>query len=481
MLEDPQQGNGRPRHAVNGRKGRREVPGGWPEFSYRELVERVPAVLYVDTSDESSSALYMSPQTDSMFGYSRGEWLEDPDLWVKIFHPEDRERVLGEHDRARRDGGPFEAEYRLVARDGSVVWVRYEAIPIEEGGEEPGQRAGVLLDITDRKFYEEKLRNSEERFRLVAGATGEAIWDNDLLTGVQEWDGATEALFGYPPHRGKTGAWWEERIHPEDKDRVISRLADVLDGDEELWEAEYRFRRADGSYAHVVDKGRVVRDGAGDPVRMVGSMRDVTDSRRHQEVLRRSEELFRSTFEAAAVGMAHLTPNGRWLRINDKLCEISGYPREELLGMSYLDFTLPGDLAAGEERLRRLLDGRTGPYSVERRFVRKDGSRVWVNLSVSLVRGSSGEPEFLVCVAEDVTERKLAELVPDPLNPKEMVVLRLASEGLSNPRIAERLAYSVHAIKLHMRCIYTKLKLEARTRQEVVARAVDIGLIKPHR
>lgn len=455
-----------------------------PEARCRSLMKKVQTVLYVDASDEANSAIYANPQGESLPGKSRDEWLEYSDVWdllMKRLHPEDRECVLGAHLRARAENTPFEAEYRLIARDGSVVWVRDEAVPVEDGDGRPGKRIGVLLDITDRKLYEERLRKSRERHRLIARATGEAIWDNDLLSGEQEWDGATEALFGYPPHRAKTGAWWEERIHPDDRERVLSGLAAMLGGGGESWEEEYRFRRADGSYASVLDRGRVVRDTGGEPVRMVGAMRDVTEKRSREEALKRSEELFRKTFEVAAVGMAHVSPDGGWLRINDKLCEISGYPREELLGMSYLDLALPDDLAAGEERVRRLLDGGTVPYSVERRYVRKDGSRVWVNLSVSLVRTASGEPDYIVCVAEDVTKRKLEELVPDPLTPKEMVVLRLAAEGLSNRRIAERLTYSVHAIKLYMRSIFTKLRLEVRTRQEAVARAVDIGLIKPHR
>lgn len=578
--------------------------GPGPEAWYRELVERVPAVLYVDASDESSSAIYTSPQSDSMFGYSRGGWLEDPELWVRMLHPEDRERVLAAHDRARRARGPFEEEYRLIARDGSVVWVRDEAVPVDG---EPGRRAGVLLDITERKLYEERLRESEERYRelfenamegiakispeggvieqcnpayaralgltpgevvgrsffefvdgenetearrqrdlrlsgagseyevtitaadgeekvlscggyplhgpdgayegavqtatdvterrrheealkkseerfqLVAGVTGEAIWDNDLASGAQEWDGATEALFGYPPHRSRTGAWWEERIHPEDRYRVLSGIEAMLDSRGGRWEAEYRFRRADGSYASVLDRGRVVRDGDGRPERMVGAMADVTHRKLNEEELRKSEELFRRTFEAAGVGMAHVAPDGKWLTVNDKLCEILGCTRDKILRMSFRDLTPGEDLEAGEERLRRLLGGRTGPYSIERRFVREDGSRVWVGASVSLVRSASGEPDYVVCVAEDVTERKLEELVPDPLTPKEMVVLRLASEGLSNPQVAERLAYSVHAVKLYLQNIFTKLRLETRTRREAVSRAVDIGLIKPQR
>lgn len=337
--------------------------------------------------------------------------------------------------------------------------------------------ANVLTDITDRKRHEEALRRSEERFRLVARVTGEAIWDNDLATGRQEWDGATEALFGYPPHEGRSGEWWEERVHPDDRGRVLLGLAAVLEGGGEAWEEEYRFRRADGSYATVVDRGIVLRDGAGRSVRMVGAMADVTERRRQQEEIAAGEERFRTTFEAAAVGMAHLSPDGRWLRVNEKLCEILGYSREELLAMSYLDLALPDDLVAGEERVRKLLDGRTGPYSVERRFLRKDGSRVWVDLSVSVVRAASGGPDHVVCVAEDVTARKIAELVPDPLTPRELVVLRGMAAGRKNAQIAKDLAYGLGTVKLDARNVLAKLGV--RDRRQAAARAVDVGLFPP--
>lgn len=144
--------------------------------------------------------------------------------------------------------------------------------------------------------------------------------------------------------------------------------------------------------------------------------------------------------------------------------------------MTYRDLALPEDLAAGEERLGRLLDGRTGPYSVERRFVRKDGPRVWVNLSVSLVRTASGEPDFLICVAEDVTESKLRELAPEPLTGTEIEVLGLMAAGLTNSQIAQRLSYSLGGIKHHVHRIIAKLG--ARNRGEAVTRAVDSGMIR---
>lgn len=317
----------------------------------------------------------------------------------------------------------------------------------------------------------------EERFRLVAAVTREAIWDSDLTTGAKEWDGATETLFGYPSDRGKTSEWWEGRVHPDDRGRVLSGLRAALEGPDELWEEGYRFRRADGSYAHVLDRGIVVRDPAGEPVRMVGAIADVTERKRHEEGLRRSEELFRMTFEAAAVGMAHVSPEGRWLRVNEAFCEISGYARAELMGGSPRDLSPPEDLETGEERVRRLLDGRSGSYSEERRYVRKDGSRVWVDLSVSLVSTSSGAPDYLACVAEDVTARKLAELLPDPLTGREISVLRLMAAGRKNGQIAQELSYSLGTVKLDVRNVLAKLR--AKNRRRAAAWAVDIGLIPP--
>lgn len=311
----------------------------------------------------------------------------------------------------------------------------------------------------------------------MASATGEAIWDNDLLTGRQEWDGATEALFGYPPHSDGTGGWWEERVHPKDRGRVLSGLAAVLDGKGELWEEEYRFRRADGSYAHVLDRGIVVRDGEGRPIRMVGAMADVTERRKTERVLRESEERYRFAFQEAPVGMAHVAPDGCWLRVNKRLCDIIGYRREALSVLTLLDLTHPDELDASVECTRSLLAEEIGPYSVERRFRRNDGSWVWVDLKVSLARGPLGEPIFFCCMIEDITRHKLAELVPDPLTCRESEVLLRVAAGRSDPQVAQDLCYSLGTVKRDLRSVLCKLGV--RSRNQAAERAVAIGLIAP--
>src|SRR5439155_5293182 len=121
------------------------------EARYQALVEHIPAVTYIDAADRSSSSLYMSPQVEAILGYPPEDWTSDPDLWVKLLHPEDRERVLTEHLRTNESGQPFVEEYRLLARDGRTVWIRDEAVLIrdEEGLGRFWQ--GVMIDVTDRK------------------------------------------------------------------------------------------------------------------------------------------------------------------------------------------------------------------------------------------------------------------------------------------------------------------------------------------
>jgi PAS domain S-box-containing protein len=130
---------------------------------------------------------------------------------------------------------------------------------------------------------------------------------------------------------------------------------------------------------------------------------------RAEAELRDGEERFRATFEQAAVGVAHVSPDGGWIRVNDRLCEIVGHPREELLGKTFQDITHPDDLDADLVQAGQLLVGEIETYSIEKRYVRKDGSVVWTNLTGSLVRDARDEPSYFIAVVEDISERKRAE------------------------------------------------------------------------
>jgi two-component system, cell cycle sensor histidine kinase and response regulator CckA len=137
--------------------------------------------------------------------------------------------------------------------------------------------------------------------------------------------------------------------------------------------------------------------------------RDISESRSAEQALRRSEELFRATFEQAAVGMARLSADGRWLDINDRLSQILGYRRDELLGHASEDVTHPDDWAADASNLGEVLAGRSASFSLEKRYVRPDGGVAWAEVTTSLVRTASGLPDYFIAVVQDISARKRAE------------------------------------------------------------------------
>ena len=125
--------------------------------------------------------------------------------------------------------------------------------------------------------------------------------------------------------------------------------------------------------------------------------------------VRESEQRFRTTFENAAVGIAHVDPNGRWLLVNKRYCEIVGYTAEELAGKTFHDITHPDDIAVDLAQRQRVLSGAISNFSMEKRYIRKEGSPIWVNLTVGSARKADGSLEYFISVVEDITRRKEAE------------------------------------------------------------------------
>jgi len=161
--------------------------------------------------------------------------------------------------------------------------------------------------------------------------------------------------------------------------------------------------------------------------------------KRADQALRESEELNRATFEQAAVGIAHVGTDGRWLRVNDKLCAIVGYRPEELMKLTFQDITRPEDLETELNFVRQVLSGEIKSYSMEKRYLRKDRSVVWVLLTVSLVRTAAGTPMYFISVAEDITEQRRAEMEAQELGGNLMHLTRVNTLGTLSGSLAHEL------------------------------------------
>ena len=205
----------------------------------------------------------------------------------------------------------FEVESRVCHKDGSYRWMISRGVAVRDAGGKPIRFLGTGIDITDRKRAEEALRASEERFRTLAKATNDAVWDWDLSTNKVWWNEGVHTLFGYRLEEDTADpAWWLERIHPEDRAAVEAFFFEVVRGKELTWVDEYRFRCADGSYKDVYDRGYVLRNADGQATRMIGAMLDITDRKRAEEALRESEQRWRSLAEALPQLVWTDTPDG---------------------------------------------------------------------------------------------------------------------------------------------------------------------------
>jgi PAS domain S-box-containing protein len=188
----------------------------------------------------------------------------------------------------------------------------------------------------------------------------------------------------------------------------------------------------------------------------VGVQNDITERRRIEEVLRESEERFRATFEHAAIGAAQVGIDGRWLRVNRRLAEIVGYEPDELLETTFQDITHPEDLEGDLAQVRRLLAGELQTYTLEKRYLRRDGSAVWVNLTASLVRAASGEPAYFIAAIEDISARKKTEEERDLLLVKEQLARaeavearrRLALLAAAGPALSASLDYAETLVRI---------------------------------
>ena len=294
-------------------------------------------------------------------------------------------------------------------RDGTPIPVQYSSFPIIEGKTITGAVVTVV-DITERKRTEEKLRANEQLFRSIFdnAQIGIAYFNIDSQEHLS--NRALHEMLGYSGEElGRLGQW-DEIVAPEERASGAERYTELIQGKRDTDEYEQRFVRRDGSIVIANDKFQLLRDAAGKPQYIVGLTEDITERKHAQEAIQQSEKLFRSIFENAQIGIsifgietqAHLT--------NRALQEMMGYSEEELRGLAQWDRIVhPDDSASGAARYAELLAGKRDTDDYEQRFVRRDGSIVIGNGRYQLLRDATGKPQHLVALTEDITERKRSE------------------------------------------------------------------------
>ncbi len=247
-------------------------------------------------------------------------------------------------------------------------------------------------------------RDVGERLEMALDATGAAVWDADLVAGACWWSDTFPRMLGYQDIPAMPPEFWEVRLHPEDRERVLAHIASHLSGETTSYVYEYRMRHEDGGWLWISAKGRAMHDADGRPVRYAGIMTDITEARRQEERLRASEERLLKIMETAPIALNVTTRDGRWLFCNAQSVRLMGRPRTDLMKTWVPDlYADPADRLALIARYDR-----EGAFrDAEIRFRKPDGSIVWALSSWSVI-DFDGESALLTWLY-DITDRKAAE------------------------------------------------------------------------
>lgn len=301
---------------------------------------------------------------------------------------------------------------KIETLDNHTRWIEVKFVNPEGMGEYYSEVYISLEDITERIQNQVELQQREENYRnLVSNVPGivyRCNYDDDWT--MEFISKRVSEITGYQADKFIDNKLhtYASIIHPDDRDEVVETVQDAVEEGEDF-AIEYRIVRKDDDIVWVYGHGEAQYDENGSVKNLQGVVLDITNRKKAEEKLQESEQRFRSIFEQATVGIAHVEPDGTLSMINDKFSELLGYDKDELRGETFQSLTHPEDLDKDLQNLEQLKQGEIDQYTIEKRYIRKNKEILWVRLTVGAVRGADSEPKYFVSVVEDITERKETE------------------------------------------------------------------------
>lgn len=267
---------------------------------------------------------------------------------------------------------------------------------------------GVLIE--NRNAFEET-ESAKERYDIVAKATSDTIWDWKIQEDSFSWNKGIQGVFGYNKEDvGKTSTWWFNRVHPEDSIRVSVKLYNFLEEKVEKWQDEYRFACADGTYKYVFDRGFLVKDSDGKPIRMIGAMQDVTKQKEEEQRLKLLETVITQTKDSVIITEAEKASTSipKIVFVNPAFSQMTGYKAKEVVGKSPAIFMGRKSVATEITRLSEALKNKK-EFKFETLNHKKTGEEYWVNFSMIPITNKEGEHSHWISIQRDITDEKKQE------------------------------------------------------------------------
>jgi PAS domain S-box-containing protein len=373
---------------------------------YRMLIREMPVIAY-ETGLDGQMRISVSPQIESVLGFTSGELGVDEvaQAWRTMLHPEDRDAVSADWERAREEGRTWDGEYRMIRPDGDVVWVRNVDMVVHDAQGRPAGRQGVIFDVTSHVDAVNALRRAENQWRALVEGLPAVTYIDGLDYEPSYASPQIEELTGMSPEQ-----WleeWEDALHPDDRDRIVeSYYRHAAEGTR--LEAEFRVVRSDGKVSWVSDRAAPVPSSDGKRTLLQGVMLDITAQKEAEMAERESERRFREMLETVQLAAVITDVDGTIMFCNDHLLTLSGYAREELIGRRWLDmFVAPEELTT-RVFFDELAGGRVVPHDVATMRTRSGEVRT-ISWSSTPLRDASGRVVQAASIGEDVTDRLRAE------------------------------------------------------------------------